>query len=149
MACRIVMFHPDGRALCGLDAHHGDHHAAAWISDVVAQIELELAVTPIVVEYDPIAGGDDAKDVIRSLHELQLDAHARPDGRLELLGISRRGRHACRALRVLHAPADVAGDRRTIRNRGYPLAELAHDWRHASDAQYRRNYTRARRAREG
>lgn len=149
MTVRIVMFHPDGRALCGMDGNHGEGHAAAWVSDVAAQIEREFGVVPVVVEFDPVAGGDDAKETIRSLHELRLDLHARPDGTLEPVTIARKALPVCQAMRVLHAPAHVAGKRHTMRNRGRALGELAHEWRMASDSTYRRNHERARRARGG
>jgi hypothetical protein len=163
MATRVILFHPDGHALYGIDGHHGDAHIAAWIDETVRQVRARFGLELVAVEYDPLASGQATRDLIgRALHELRLDTHVRPSGEAEVSGITqvRPGRTvegvgvmhermpAARAVRVLQAPFAVAGGTCCIHNRRRGLGELAHDWRMSCDAAYRRAHERVERAQE-
>ena len=98
-----------------------------------------------VIEIDPVAGGDEARDTVRRLHELRLETRQRPDGAHEIVGLHRREgetvgatRPAAQALRVLHAPGHIATPRATIRNKPGAIAERAQRWRAQTHATHQR-----------
>lgn len=138
MAARIIAFDHSGVALYGIDAHHGDDHAAAWAEDVAALVRAELGIDPIIVEYDPTEGGAGARSTIQSIHEVRLDLHVRPDQQREITGMVRQGISVGRALRVLSAPSMIEGRRSSIRAKPGSLEARANRWRETSDIATRR-----------
>lgn len=136
MATRVVIFDAMGRARFGCDSGHGDDHAAAWIDDSLALLAEQGITGCTVVEFDPVEGGDAARDIIRSLHMLQLETRVRPDGLREVVGLHRgepgaRGKlqRAAHTVRVLVAPPHLHAPTATIRGKPGALAERARRWR--------------------
>lgn len=130
MAQRILIVGPDTRPLFGMDGHHGDDHAAAWIADSLALLAERGIAGCAVLELDTMEGGDGSRDIMRALDRLTVETRQRPDGRRELVGVHfDRTRPAARAVRILHAPDDWHGPRSTIRNKPGTLAARAQRWR--------------------
>jgi len=145
MATRIIIVDSSGQPIFGCDSHHGDDHAAAWIEDSLALLAEQGITDAAVIEIDPVAGGDEARDTVRRLHELRLETRQRPDGAHEIVGLHRREgetvgatRPAAQALRVLHAPGHIATPRATIRNKPGAIAERAQRWRAQTHATHQR-----------
>lgn len=142
MACRIVITDNTGAPLLACDAHHGDDHAAAWVTGALAQLAVAGVEDCLAVEFDPVAGGDASRETIRALHEMRVELRTRPDGLREVIGVSAGTQHVARSVRVLHAPADVAGPRCTLRNKPGDLAERARRWKETCDPATARAATR-------
>jgi len=123
MATRILILNSSGHALCGLDGHHGELHAADWVQMQVARYAA-AGEDVTVVQWHPVAGGEAVlTDCLAQLHRLAMDTHTRPDGRSELLGLALRPEPAARGTphavggswRLLHAPAVIHGQRHPLR----------------------------------
>lgn len=124
MATRIIIMSDNGTPLVALDGHHGTAQAAAWLDAMLAQIGSQC----IAVELVPERGGDDVRrGVCGALDRMQLDIHALPDGTREIIGLALRHDNgmpeAVRGgLRILHAPADIIGERHTMAQRATRLS---------------------------
>lgn len=121
-----------------MDGHHGDDHAACWVADIVAAVQAELGIIPIVVEYDVRVGGDEARSHIQAVHEVRLNIHARPDLLGEVNDVVRNGSSVCRAFRVLVAPAGIANPMSTLRGKRGDVSARAQRWLDVSDLATRR-----------
>lgn len=133
MATRIIFFSQDGAALYGMDGHHGSAHAARWVDDMLVWLESQGVVDPIVCELTPAEGGEACRrDIIGKLHELRLETRKTPTGQREIIGLNRLAvlpedpgdpRRMASAtpdrirasIRLVHAPADFAGERQPVR----------------------------------
>lgn len=110
-AHRILVLHPDG-SRASMSGHHGTVHAERWIAG-----QLDHAPDAIVLALDPALGADAMRAALAGLDHVRVDWHTLPDGRREIVGVyaetASGSAHLsiARAVRILAAPPDVAGDR--------------------------------------
>lgn len=129
MADRILIADSNGRTLACMDGHHGAHHAADWVRIVRAEFAAK-GIETVALVLHPAAGGDDfRREVLEQAGRVRVVLHARPDGKREIVGLSRgqgaknkHGRASVGAahavtcgLRLLAAPADIYGARHPLR----------------------------------
>jgi hypothetical protein len=129
MRTRVIIFDSTGAPLIGIDSGALNNHAARCVADNLALLAAAGITGCIVVEFDHVGGADDATAIMRTLHLHRAQIRARPDGTREVFDIHahdepdvadprrrlRNARSVVRALRVLHAPDDIANPRTTLR----------------------------------
>jgi hypothetical protein len=140
MATRLLITDAQGVPMFAIDGHHGARHAAEWASGMMMQLTA-AGVDAMLIELHPAQGADDfRRDTLEQIGRIRVEFHQRPDGLREVVSLARYPKRAGESVatqgvgrgllksaaaatatalvggfRLVHAPADVHGDRHAVR----------------------------------